>query len=489
MNGEEYIQLSRRLVDLFYPLVEWTLFDERGQIQEILNPFSSLKEDQEWESKNSDIATSFSELLTTGKQVRSLIYPVYHEEERTHYLRFRYDLTHFKNLQEQLNFLVQPLSPIKESVHPSWKESVDHMISNYLLEHKISLQAVTAKEKRELLLKIQNQGWLDIKESSAYVASKLQISRATLYNYLKTASHLKKIHVHQVDTFTSEKFGGNPAGVVLDAEELDETMMRKIARELNLSETAFILPSQKGHFRLRYFTPTGHEVSFCGHSSVGALYMIAKEKRFGMEKKGKYAFDVETLCGILKMEASIDHNEDVQVAYETPAIELVATKISHDELAKAAGFDPSLLHSSFPVMYEKSNKDLFAVVQSLEDLKKIECDSKSLAQFSKQHDLVALCLFSSETFARENQFHMRCFAPVVGIPEDPFTGSVLGGLAAYVDRWGLLPKEEKSFRVEQGHFVGRPGVVRVEFIKKRGGYHVKVFAQAIHCFSTEMHLS
>ncbi len=487
MNREEYLLLSRRLVDLFYPLVEWTLFNEEGQVQEILNPFSSLKEDQAGEIKHSEMETPFFELLTTGKQVRTLIYPHYQGKKITYYVRFRYDLTHFKNLQEQLNILIQPLF-LKENA-PSWKESVDRMINDYLKENKISLQAVTAKEKRELLLKIQSQGWLDVKESSLYVASKLQISRATLYNYLKTASHLKKVHIHQVDAFTSEKFGGNPAGVVLDAEKLDEAMMRKIARELNLSETAFILPSQKGHFRLRYFTPTGHEVLFCGHSSVGALYMIAKERRFGMRREGKYAFDVETLCGILKMEVSINDKEEIQVAYETPSIELTETKISHEELAKAAGLDPSFLHPSFPVMVEKSNKDLFAVVRSLEDLKSIACDSRSLAQFSKQHDLVVVCLFCPETFAKENQFHMRCFAPLVGVPEDPFTGSVLGGLAAYVDRFGLLSKEEKSFRVEQGHFVGRPGVVRVEFIKKKGGYRVKVFAQAVHCFSTEMHLS
>ena len=99
-------------------------------------------------------------------------------------------------------------------------------------------------------------------------------------------------------------------------------------------------------------------------------------------------------------------------------------------MATAGGFDAHFVNHSFPVMYEETNKDLFMVVQSLEALKKIECDPKSLAQFSKQHDIVALCLLCPQTFDPKNQFHMRCFAPLVGIPEDPFTGSVLGGLAA-----------------------------------------------------------
>ncbi|MBA3816085.1 MAG: PhzF family phenazine biosynthesis protein [Parachlamydiaceae bacterium] len=83
---------------------------------------------------------------------------------------------------------------------------------------------------------------------------------------------------------------------------------------------------------------------------------------------------------------------------------------------------------------------------------------------------------------------MRCFAPLVGIPEDPFTGSVLGGLTAYVDTFGLLSNGIDSFRVEQGHFIQRPGVVSVKFSKKGKNYHANVFAQAVHCFSTEINL-
>jgi PhzF family phenazine biosynthesis protein len=216
--------------------------------------------------------------------------------------------------------------------------------------------------------------------------------------------------------------------------------------------------------------------------------MIAKEQRFGIEKEGKHTFDVETLCGILKMEASLDSEGGIRVAYETPLIKLRQVDIPHEVIAKAGGFDLHLVNQSFPVMYEETNKDLFVVIRSLEDLKKVECDPKSFASFSKQHDIVALCLVTPEAFDKQNQFHMRCFAPLVGIPEDPFTGSVLGGLTAYVDTLGLLPKDASRFRVEQGHFIERPGVVEVEFSKK-GNYLAKVFAQAVHCFSTEINLT
>lgn len=480
---EENISLARHLVDLFYPMVELTHFDSEGAVKEIYNAFSTLKEDQECDVKNSQIGAPYLESLAAGRSVRCLIYPI----RADGYIRIRFDLTHFKHLHEQLSFLISAAGIGLGPIDP-WKGSIDQVIAHFLSESKINLQALSGKQKRELITTLQNKGLLDFKESSAYIASKLQISRATVYNYLKTAADFRKVHIHQVDAFTSERFGGNPAGVVLDADALDVPTMRKITRELNLSETAFVLPSKKGAFQMRYFTPTGHEIMFCGHSTVGALYTIAKEGRYGVEKAGDYAFDVETLAGLLHMEASVDDEGEIRVAYETPAIKLRKSKITHKEVAKAAGFDLDFIDQSLPVMYEETNRDLFIVVPSLKDLKKIECDPKSFAHFSKQHDIVSLCILTSETFDKKNQFHMRCFAPLVGIPEDPFTGSVLGGLTAYVDTFGLLPKGAHSFRVEQGHFVERPGVVRVEFSKKRGGYQAKVFAQAVHCFSTEINL-
>lgn len=489
MDIDHNIQLAQRLVDLFYPLVEVTLFDVDGSIKEILNAFSNLKEDQICDDKSFQTNNPFHELLAVGRSVRCLINPIYKGKDIVGYLRLRYDLTHFKNLQEQLNLVVKAeIAPSNQESTDLWKESIDQIIAHYLSENKINIQATTSKQKRDLISRLHNKRLFDFKESSAYVASKLQISRATVYNYLKTAANFRRVHVHQVDAFTSEKFGGNPAGVVLDADELEESNMRKIARELNLSETAFVLASDKGNFQMRYFTPTGHEITFCGHSTVGALYMIAKERRFGIKKIGNYEFNVKTLCGFLKMEVGINDSDEIHVAYETPAIKLKKAKITHEEVAKAAGFELHLIDQSIPVMYEETNKDLFIVIRSLKDLKKVDCDPKSFAQFSKQHDIVALCALSPQAFDQKNQFHMRCFAPLVGIPEDPFTGSVLGGLTAYVDTFGLLPEGAHKFHVEQGHFIERPGVVKVEFSKKRGNYHAKVFAQAVHCFSTEINL-
>ena len=403
------------------------------------------------------------------------------------FLRLRYDTSSLNHLKNQLELFLQ--SAQKQGDVSEWQVNVDRLMAEYLKTHQVTMQAATSRQKRELIAVLYGKKLFEFKEASAYIATKMQLSRATIYNYLKTISSLKQVQIHQVDAFTDKKFGGNPAGVVLDAEPLDETMMRKIARELNLSETSFVLPSQKADFRLRYFTPTGHEISFCGHSTVGALFVIAHEKRYQIDQPGVYDFNVETLSGILNMQAVVEEDEQIRVAYEPPEPQLRQSKISHEKVATAAGIGVELIDSTIPIMYDATSKSLFITMQSLDGLKQMQCDFKSLAAFSKDHELIVLCFVSKETLDSKNQLHMRCFAPLVGINEDPFTGSVLGGLTVYAHQFHLLPQKTTVFMVEQGHFLDRPGLVKVEFSHQGDVYKIRVFAQAVHCFSTEINLN
>src|SRR5579875_2264708 len=89
---------------------------------------------------------------------------------------------------------------------------------------------------------------------------------------------MKQIAVYHVDAFTSDAFGGNPAGVIPDASQLTVEEMQKIANELNLPESAFLLPSNNpaADFRVRYFTPT-EEINFCGHATVRSSWLLATE--------------------------------------------------------------------------------------------------------------------------------------------------------------------------------------------------------------------
>ena len=419
-----------------------------------------------------------------------MVYPIHDVGNQIcGFLRLRYDISKLHHLKDQLEVLLQlPFQQITHSVN-EWQINVDQLISQYLKTHQLTMQAATAKQKRELIAILHSKKLFEFKEASTYIAAKMQISRATIYNYLKTIGTLSQVHIHQVDAFTDKRFGGNPAGVVLDAEVLDEVVMRKIARELNLSETSFVLPSKQADFRLRYFTPTGHEISFCGHSTVGALFIIAHEKRYHVEQPGTYNFNVETLSGILKMQAVVEKDEKIKIIYEPPSAELRQPQISHEMVAKAAGIDVQLIDQTIPVMYDATSKSLFIAMRSLNSLKQMHCDFKSLTSFSKDHGLIVLCFLTKETFDPENQIHMRCFAPLVGINEDPFTGSVLAGLTVYADKFHILSQKTTVFKVEQGHFIERPGLVEVEFSCRDKTYNIRVFAQAVHCFSTEINLT
>jgi PhzF family phenazine biosynthesis protein len=476
MDTAQFKDFAQALVECFYPLVEASLFTHEGKLVELLNPFSQLKEDQELDSEQSH------QKLKTGRQVKQLIHPF-----KAGFLRLRFDMSQFHSLKSQLDQILQMQNGQVEQ--DGWQAQVDHLLDAYLKEQRITMVAASAKQKREMIKLLADKKLFDFKEASVYIATKMEMSRATIYNYLKTIQNLQKVKIHQVDAFTNQKFGGNPAGVVLDAETLDDAVMRKIARELNLSETSFVLPSQKADFRLRYFTPTGHEVPFCGHSTVGALFVIAHEKKFQVERAGLHRFHVETLSGILKMEAKINADETIEVGYEPPKVHLSRAKTSHEEVAKMAGIKLEWIDVALPVMYDKASHGLFITVRSLQDLKRLQCDFKSLTLFAKKMDAIVICFLTKETFDSQNQIHMRCFAPLVGINEDPFTGSILGGLTAYVDQCHLLPPKTTAFRVEQGHFLDRPGFVKVEFLKQGKDYQIKVFAKAVHCFATEINLT
>jgi phenazine biosynthesis protein PhzF family len=109
------------------------------------------------------------------------------------------------------------------------------------------------------------------------------------------------IGIRQVDAFTEVPFGGNPAGVVTVADSLDEGQMQLVAREMNLSETAFVAPSDKADFKVRFFTPNS-EVDLCGHATIGSFAALHEEGRLD---SARTVFTQETKAGVLEVERSL----------------------------------------------------------------------------------------------------------------------------------------------------------------------------------------
>lgn len=273
------------------------------------------------------------------------------------------------------------------------------------------------------------------------------------------------IKIKQIDAFTTKPFTGNPAGVVLDADNLPDALMQQIANEMNLSETAFVLKSEVADFRIRWFT-TEKEVLFCGHATVAALHSLAEEKYFGMEADGDYEFTIETLVGIIKTKISIE-DSFAKVYLDSPKIELRQEDF-HDlaELCGAIGVpDYSLSH--VPITRDATVDYLFIGLNSLAELHSFDYNYSALRAYGKKHQIKGFVVYTTETTEPDSDVHSRFFSPYYDVIEDPVTGSANGPLACLLVAHGVL--EKGIIKAEQGDILGRAGRLEIEVSKNEDG--------------------
>jgi PhzF family phenazine biosynthesis protein len=472
--------LSNTLVQLLHPLLEISVFETGNNA-----PIATYHRFEANIPAPQTVDEPVLAQTSDGRTVKVISFP-FVDSRKSYIVQFRADISIFTALHQQLSQIIQ--QPITTNLPGKWQQQITDNIQHYLNEQQISLAGLSRHQKRQVTFYLKQKGLLDYKEATTYLAKTLNTSRATIYNYLNSAEKLTHLTIHQVNSFSDKPEGGNPAGVVLEAENIDTASMQGIARELNYSETAFLVPSKKADFQLRYFSRDGSEVKFCGHSTVGTLYMLAKEKHYDMTVPGEFPFKIETHVGMINSLIHIDSQYKISITYETPEVNLVKASFNHKILGENLGISIDTINPTLPIMQDKISQSAFVTIKSLKALESVLCDFRKLKIFMKEHQLISCCLLVAETLNKKNDIHMRCFSPSVGVNEDPFTGSILGGLAAYVHHNHLLSENKKTFNVEQGHFLNRPGEVSVEYRYHHKKYHVKVHAKARHFFSTEIEL-
>jgi trans-2,3-dihydro-3-hydroxyanthranilate isomerase len=284
---------------------------------------------------------------------------------------------------------------------------------------------------------------------------------------------MRSILVQQFDAFTTESFAGNPAGVVLDAVILTPVEMQQIAREMNCSETVFIMPSEVADMRMRYFTPAV-EVDLCGHATIAGLAALGKRSLL------PGALTVETNVGTLKMEVRDDGSAWMrQVSPQFQSVE-------EDELRKVAdllGIHSKAIGHIVPLGLAYTGLwDLMVPVNDLQILLSLSPNLDGLAQFNRDLGVTSTHVFCMETKTSGATLHARDFSPAVGIPEDPHTGTASGALGAWLVHNGVL--EPGEFMFEQGWSVGRPGLIHVRI--EEGDGFVWVGGHAVEVLSGEM---
>lgn len=251
-----------------------------------------------------------------------------------------------------------------------------------------------------------------------------------------------KCRAFKVDAFTNQPFKGNPAAVVLDCPELDKETMLAIAGELNLSETAFVWLEEEG-FRVRFFTP-GEEIPLCGHATVATFYLlwhlgIAKE---GLNKMISSVGELDVLIKdgkvwLKQLQPKIISNLDIEALKDILGVE----DLVGPALAMTTGTPEGVVG-----------------VKTFEELMSIKPDMRSLAEFSNKNGIIGVYVYTLDSrFDAAGRF----FAPAVGVPEDPVTGTASGILAGYLRLTGKLTKN--SYIFEQGHALKREGKAYVEF--------------------------
>jgi trans-2,3-dihydro-3-hydroxyanthranilate isomerase len=258
-----------------------------------------------------------------------------------------------------------------------------------------------------------------------------------------------------VDVFTTEPLAGNALAVFPDAVGLDETTMQKIARELNLAETSFVLPATREDcaVRVRIFTPT-KEMRFAGHPTVGTAFVLLQEK---IVPQGCAAFVLEEQIGPVPIRV---------VAGERPLIWLRTPPIREGRYydaalcAEALGLDPQDLLPLKPQFLSAGNPTVIIAAKDKAAVDRAWLDMAGMKSI-KGADSEPVCIF---LFApTPDGAYSRMFAPEYGVSEDAATGSSTGPLAAYMIRHDLISgKAGTRFVSEQGTKMGRRSLLHVE---------------------------
>ena len=280
---------------------------------------------------------------------------------------------------------------------------------------------------------------------------------------------------YQLDVFTNNAFTGNSLAVFPDPMGLSSDEMQTIAREMNLSETVFVLNSEKALRHLRIFTPT-QELPMAGHPVVGTWNLLARLGIVQAVENGWTQIQQEIGIGVLPVDIEYHNNLPIQVVMTQGKFE-IGDVISDNNmilrLAESLGlqitdFDLELL----PIQVVSTGiKSLAVCVKSLEKLGECRINSSLLSEIYLEFGAIGCYAFTLETLeGNPSRAHARFFAPDDGISEDPATGSAAGALSSYLVYHGAIDTVENiaKFTIEQGDFMKRPSRIFAEITGKKG---------------------
>lgn len=297
----------------------------------------------------------------------------------------------------------------------------------------------------------------------------------------------RKYNLYQIDSFTKEKFTGNSAGVITNADGLTDYEMQKIARELNNSETAFIFPSDSSEYdtHVRFFTPTS-EVPICGHATIAAHYARAIENE--LDNSRVYQ---KTGAGILPVDI-IKENEDYKIVMMQGKIDFgnIIEAENKKKLLAALNIEESALLDNYKIQIVSTGHSKVMIgIRNIETLNSLKPDYEALSKLSEIIKCNGYYVFTVNSQESDILIHGRMFAPAVGINEDPVTGNANGPLGAYLVHYNHVKHNNSLFKfnIKQGEAINRAGIIEVEVkIEDKEPVEVKICGNAVIVFKSEL---
>lgn len=269
----------------------------------------------------------------------------------------------------------------------------------------------------------------------------------------------------QTDVFTRTPLAGNALAVFPEAEGLTDEQMQALARETNLSETTFVLPSSRALRRVRIFTPAA-EIPLAGHPVIGTWWVLTELGQVDASTDGIHRVTQETGRGVLPVDIRIEAGAPVRIEMTQANPEFSATVADRSALAAVLGGDDDLIAAEpLPQVVSTAMPQLMIPVAGLAALRALPSGGAGgeLARFLRRHGTDCAMCYTRETESEDATVHCRMFAPGLGVPEDPATGSAAGALGAYLVRHGIIALDggEARMVVEQGIEIGRPSRIYV----------------------------
>jgi trans-2,3-dihydro-3-hydroxyanthranilate isomerase len=282
---------------------------------------------------------------------------------------------------------------------------------------------------------------------------------------------LRKLRYHLVDVFTGRQFGGNPLAVFTNGRGIPAETMQAIAKELNLSETTFVLPPDDtaNDYRVRIFTP-GQELPMAGHPTVGTTYVLAREHMIAHGETGaETTIKLEEGVGTIPVRIEWQDGAARLIEMRQPRPTFGARVEDLQAVAEMLSIDPEeIAETKLPLEVVSCGVPfLYVPVKSLRAVRNIKF--RVDVWESKLNTVVPPEVF---VFTREVEFanstvHSRMFAPGMGIWEDPATGGASGPLGCYLVRYGVVACDGwADITSEQGIEMGRPSFIKIRIARE-----------------------